>query len=121
MPFMSYQVSKEEAIKNTWRFIKETEYQAVKIDRTYIEEIKDIVNTGIPYVGYLGLIPLSVNSMGGYRVQGKSVISNGRMENWSSRLGIAAQKLIEDCLKLKEAGCFAIALECVPRRSSSYY
>ena len=57
IPFISFQVSKEEAIKNGGRNIKETGYQAVKIEGTYIEKIKAIVNAGIPVVGHLGLTP----------------------------------------------------------------
>ena len=106
MPFMSYQVSKEEAIRNAGRLMKETGCQAVKIEGAYIEEIKAIVKAGIPVVGHLGLTPQSVNSMGGYKVQGKQKES--------------AIKLIEDCIKLQEAGCFAITLECVPRRIAEY-
>ena len=106
MPFMSYQVSKEEAIRNAGRLIKETGCQAVKIEGTYIDEIKAIVNAGIPVVGHLGLTPQSVNSMGGYKVQGKEKY--------------AAKKLIEDCLKLQDAGVFAVTLECVPRRIAEF-
>ena len=106
MPFMSYQVSKEDAIRNAGRIMKETGCQAVKIEGTYIDEIKAITSAGIPVVGHLGLTPQSVNSMGGYKVQGKD-------KN-------AAEKLIDDCMKLEEAGCFAITLECVPRRLASY-
>lgn len=106
MPFMSYQVSKEEAIKNAGRIIKETGCQAVKLEGAYVEEIKAITNAGIPVVGHLGLTPQSVNSMGGYKVQGKTAE--------------AAAKLIEDCIKLEEAGCMAITLECVPRRIAAY-
>lgn len=106
MPFMSYQVSKEEAVRNAGRLIKETGCQAVKLEGVYIDEIKAIVNAGIPVVGHLGLTPQSINSMGGYKVQGKGKI--------------AARKLIEDCIKLEEAGVFAITLECVPRRIAAF-
>ena len=106
MPFMSYQVSKEEAIKNAGRLIKETGCQAVKIEGAYIDEIKAIVKAGIPVVGHLGLTPQSVNAFGGYKVQGKQKET--------------AVKLIKDCLALEEAGCFAITLECVPRRIAEY-
>ena len=106
MPFMSYQTSKEDAIRNAGRIVKETGCQAVKLEGAYIDEIKAIVDAGIPVVGHLGLTPQSVNNMGGYKVQGKSAL--------------AARKLIEDCLKLEEAGCFAITLECVPRRLATF-
>jgi len=106
MPFMSYQVSKEEAVFNAGRLIKETGCQAVKLEGMYVDAIKAIVEAGIPVVGHLGLTPQSVNNMGGYKVQGKSKEQ--------------ALKLIEDCIKLEEAGCFAITLECVPRRIAAY-
>lgn len=106
MPFMSYQTSKEDAIRNAGRIIKETGCHAVKLEGAYIDEIKAIVNAGIPVVGHLGLTPQSVNNMGGYKVQGKSAE--------------AAKKLIEDCIRLEEAGCFAITLECVPRRIAAF-
>ncbi len=106
MPFMSYQVSKEEAIRNAGRLMKETGCQAVKIEGAYIDEIKAITRAGIPVVGHLGLTPQSVNSMGGYKVQAKQKES--------------ALKLINDCIALQEAGCFAITLECVPRRIAEY-
>ena len=106
MPFMSYQTSKEDAIRNAGRIVKETGCHAVKLEGAYVEEIRAIVNAGIPVVGHLGLTPQSVNNMGGYKVQGKSAA--------------AARKLIEDCIKLEEAGCFAITLECVPRRIAAF-
>jgi 3-methyl-2-oxobutanoate hydroxymethyltransferase len=106
MPFMSYQVSKEEAIRNAGRLMEETGCQAVKIEGAYIDEIKAITRAGIPVVGHLGLTPQSVNSMGGYKVQAKQKES--------------AIKLINDCIALQEAGCFAITLECVPRRIAEY-
>lgn len=106
MPFMSYQVSKEEAIRNAGRLMKETGCQAVKIEGAYIDEIKAITRAGIPVVGHLGLTPQSVNSIGGYKVQAKQKES--------------AIKLINDCIALQEAGCFAITLECVPRRIAEY-
>ena len=68
MPFMSYQTSKEDAIRNAGRIVKETGCHAVKLEGAYIEEIRAIVNAGIPVVGHLGLTPQSVNSMGGYKV-----------------------------------------------------
>ena len=106
MPFMSYQVSVEEAVRNAGRLIKETGCQAVKLEGMYVDQIKAITTAGIPVVGHLGLTPQSVNSMGGYKVQGKEKE--------------AAKKLIADCLKLEEAGVFAITLECVPRRIAEF-
>ena len=102
MPFMSYQVSLEEALRNAGRFMKETGAKAVKLEggREIIETIRAIVNAGIPVVGHLGLTPQYVHQLGGYRVQGKATA--------------AAEKMIDDALALEEAGVFAIVLECVP-------
>ena len=102
MPFMSYQVSLEEALRNAGRFMKETGAKAVKLEggREIIETIRAIVNAGIPVVGHLGLTPQYVHQLGGYRVQGKDTA--------------AAEKMIDDALALEEAGVFAIVLECVP-------
>mgnify|MGYP001434237114 FL=1 len=102
MPFMSYQVSLEEALRNAGRFMKETGAKAVKLEggREIIETIRAIVNAGIPVVGQLGLTPQYVHQLGGYRVQGKDTA--------------AAEKMIDDALALEEAGVFAIVLECVP-------
>ena len=102
MPFMSYQVSIEEAVRNAGRFLKETSSQAVKLEGG--EEIKNtvtaIVKAGIPVVGHLGLTPQSVHQLGGFKVQGKDEQ--------------AAQKLLEDAKLLEASGAFALVLECVP-------
>ena len=102
MPFMSYQVSIEEAVRNAGRIMKETNCQAVKLEGgvEYADRIKAIVKAGIPVVAHIGLTPQSVNAMGGYKVQGKSLEQ--------------AQKLIKDAQAVEEAGAFAITLECVP-------
>lgn len=104
MPFMSYQVSVEEAVRNAGRFLQEAGMEAVKLEggRERVEAIRAIVAAGIPVMGHLGLTPQSVNQLGGFRTQGKSAS--------------AAKRLLEDALLLEEAGCFAIVLESVPAR-----
>ncbi len=102
MPFMSYQTSVSDAVRNAGRIMKETNCQAVKLEggAVYAERIKAIVEAGIPVVAHIGLTPQSVNMLGGYKVQGKTVE--------------AAQHLIDDAKAVAEAGAFAITLECVP-------
>lgn len=102
MPFMSYQTSVSDAVRNTGRIMKETNCQAVKLEggAVYADRIKAIVEAGIPVVAHIGLTPQSVNMLGGYKVQGKTVE--------------AAQHLIDDAKAVAEAGAFAITLECVP-------
>ena len=102
MPFMSYQTSVEDAVRNAGRIMKETNCQAVKLEGgvEYADRIKAIVQAGIPVVAHIGLTPQSVNAMGGYKVQGKSLEQ--------------AQKLLMDAKAVEEAGAFAITLECVP-------
>lgn len=102
LPFMSYQVSKKEALRNSGRFLKETSAQAVKLEggMEIAESVRAIVNAGIPVVGHLGLTPQSVHQMGGYKVQGKDES--------------AAKKLIADARAIEDAGAFCLVLECVP-------
>ena len=102
MPFMSYQTSVEDAVRNAGRIMKETNCQAVKLEGgvEYADRIKAIVQAGIPVVAHIGLTPQSVNTMGGYKVQGKSLTQ--------------ARQLLEDAKAVEEAGAFAITLECVP-------
>ena len=104
MPFMSYQVSPEEAVRNAGRFLQEAGMQAVKLEggRERADAVRAIVGAGIPVMGHLGLTPQSVNQLGGYRPQGKTAS--------------AAKRLLEDALLLEEAGCFSIVLESVPAR-----
>jgi 3-methyl-2-oxobutanoate hydroxymethyltransferase len=104
MPFMSYQTSTYDAIYNAGRLIKEGRAQAVKLEggSAVREQIKAIVNTGIPVMGHIGLTPQSVNVVGGFKVQGKSEE--------------AARKLIEEAQLIEEAGAFAVVLECIPRK-----
>ena len=104
MPFMSYQVSVEEAVRNAGRFLQEGGMDAVKLEggRERADAIRAITGAGIPVMGHLGLTPQSVNQLGGFRAQGKTAIT--------------AKRLVEDALILEEAGCFSIVLESVPAR-----
>jgi 3-methyl-2-oxobutanoate hydroxymethyltransferase len=104
MPFMSYQVSTQEAVRNAGRFLQEAGMEAVKLEggRERAEAIRAIVGAGIPVMGHLGLTPQSVNQLGGFRPQGKTAS--------------AAKRLLDDAMLLEEAGCFSIVLESVPAR-----
>lgn len=103
MPFMSYQASVEEGLRNAGRLMKEGRCQAVKLEGGVRceETIHAIVESGIPVVGHVGMTPQSANSFGGFKVQGKSA------EN--------AQRIVDDALAVERAGAFAVVLECVPR------
>jgi len=102
MPFLSYQVSVENAIFNAGRFIKEANAQAVKLEggEEYVDRIEAIVNAGIPVIAHIGLTPQSFHQMSGYKVQGKSVSG--------------AEKLIVDAKAVESAGAFALVLEGIP-------
>ena len=104
MPFMSYQVSVEEATRNAGRFLQQGSMDAVKLEggRERADAIRSITGAGIPVMGHLGLTPQSVHQLGGFRAQGKTAI--------------AAKRLLEDAMILEEAGCFSIVLESVPAR-----
>ncbi len=104
MPFMSYQVSIEEATRNAGKFLQNGGMDAVKLEggRERADAIRSIVSAGIPVMGHLGLTPQSVNQLGGFRAQGKTAV--------------AAKRLVEDAVILEEAGCFSIVLESVPAR-----
>lgn len=104
MPFMSYQISVQEAIANAGRLIKEGGAHAVKLEggAEVCEQIRAIVRASIPVVAHLGLTPQSVNAFGGFKVQGKSLD--------------AARKLIADALKIQEAGACAVVLEGIPAK-----
>jgi len=108
MPFLSYHLSREQALANAGRFLQEGGAQAVKLEggREVAGAIRAIVAAGIPVVAHLGLTPQSVNQLGGYKVQ-------GRDEQ-------AARKLIEDARAVEEAGAFALVLECVPEALATY-
>lgn len=102
MPFMSYQVGVMDAVQNAGRLMKEGRAQAVKLEggQAVCPQIQAIVSAGIPVMAHLGLTPQSVNAFGGFKVQGKTEE--------------AAKKMVEDALKVEEAGAFALVLECVP-------
>ena len=104
MPFMSYQVSVEEAVRNAGRFLQEGGMDAVKLEggRDRAEAVRAIVGSGIPVQGHLGLTPQSVHQLGGYSPQAKTVAS--------------ATRLIEDAEILEQAGCFSLVLESIPAR-----
>jgi len=104
MPFLSYQVSSEEAIRNAGRFLQEGGMDAVKLEggRERRAAVEAIVSCGIPVMGHLGLTPQSVHQLGGFRPQ--------------AREEAAARRLLEDADILQEAGCFALVLESIPGR-----
>lgn len=104
LPFLSYQVSPEEAIRNAGRFLKEAGCDAVKLEggRRMAATVGAIVSAGIPVMGHVGLTPQSASQLGGYRVQGKDAAT--------------AQDLIADARALEEAGAFSIIVEAVPDR-----
>ena len=107
MPFMSYQISVEEAVTNAGRLMKEGRANAVKLEggKSVCPQIKAITQAGIPVVAHLGLTPQSINALGGYKVQGKSEE--------------VAKTRLEDALAVQEAGAFALVLECVPTKLAS--
>jgi 3-methyl-2-oxobutanoate hydroxymethyltransferase len=102
MPFMTYTISVEEAMRNAARFIQEAGAQAIKLEGgvTIAPTVKRIVDAGIPVMGHIGLTPQSVNQLGGYKIQGKTPE--------------AARKLIADAIALEQAGAFAVVMETVP-------
>jgi 3-methyl-2-oxobutanoate hydroxymethyltransferase len=102
MPFMSYQVSVEDAVRNAGRFLQEAGAQGVKLEggREVAEVTRRIASAGIPVMAHLGLTPQSVHQLGGYKVQGKS--------------DAAAKRILEDAKILEDAGAFSVVLECVP-------
>lgn len=108
MPFMSYQVSEREAVRNAGRFLQEAGMDSVKLEggRERRAAISAIVAAGIPVMGHLGLTPQSVHQLGGFRPQG--------------RQAGAAQRLLEDALLLQDFGCFSLVLESVPARLAEY-
>lgn len=102
MPFMSYQVSVQQAVENAGRLVKEGGAQAVKLEGggAVLPQVQAIVQAGIPVQGHLGLTPQSAGQLGGFKVQGKSAQ--------------AGKQLMEDAQALSQAGCFSLVLEAVP-------
>ena len=99
MPFMSFQASVEEGVRNAGRMIKEGGAQAVKLEGPQLDLVNRLVDIGIPVMAHVGLTPQSVYGMGGYKVQGR---------------GEAATKVLEQAHQLEKAGAFAIVLEAMP-------
>jgi 3-methyl-2-oxobutanoate hydroxymethyltransferase len=102
MPFGSYQVSDEDAVRNAIRFVKEAGADAVKLEGAgaSLPRVRAIVGAGIPVMGHIGLTPQSATMLGGFKTQG--------------RTAEAARKLVDDALALEAAGCFSVVLEAMP-------
>jgi 3-methyl-2-oxobutanoate hydroxymethyltransferase len=103
MPFLSYQVSPEEAVRNAGRFLQQGGMDAVKVEggRERMPAIEAILQAGIPVMGHIGLTPQSIHQLGGFRAQG--------------RTAEAAVGLLHDAVALEAAGCFAMVLESIPQ------
>jgi 3-methyl-2-oxobutanoate hydroxymethyltransferase len=99
MPFMSYQASLEDGVRNAGRLVKEGGAHAVKLEGAQLDLTHRLVEIGIPVMAHVGLTPQSVYGMGGYKVQGR---------------GEAAQKVLEQAVQLEKAGAFSIVLEAMP-------
>lgn len=99
MPFLSYQVSVEEGIRNAGRFLKEGGAHAVKVEGAQVELTQRLTDLGIPVMAHIGLTPQSVHGLGGYRVQGR---------------GEDARRVLDEALALEKAGTFAVVLEAMP-------
>jgi 3-methyl-2-oxobutanoate hydroxymethyltransferase len=102
MPFLSYQTSVADAVKNAGRFLQEAGARAVKLEggADFVPHIRAMLAAGIPVMGHIGLTPQQLALLGGFKAQGKTAR--------------AARKLLEDARALADAGCFAIVLEAVP-------
>ena len=100
LPFGSYEESADQALKNSIRVMKETGAHAVKLEGPKSEQIRHLVDSGIPVMGHAGFTPQSVHALGGDKIQGKN--------------DEAAKRLREDCLAIEKAGAFAVVLEMVP-------
>jgi 3-methyl-2-oxobutanoate hydroxymethyltransferase len=102
MPFGSFQVSDEEALRNAIRFVKEAGADAVKLEGAgpMLPRVRALVGAGIPVMGHIGLTPQSATMLGGFKAQGRTAEK--------------ARRLVEDAIALEETGCFALVLEAVP-------
>ena len=102
MPFGSFQVSDEEAMRNAIRFVKEAGADAVKLEGAgvMLDRVRSIIAAGIPVMGHIGLTPQSATKLGGFKAQGRSAE--------------AALALVDDARALEAAGCFSLVLEAVP-------
>lgn len=107
MPFLSYQVSPTEAVRNAGRILKETGAGAVKLEggRSVTAAVRAVVDAGIPVMGHLGFTPQAVNQLGGHRIQGRDDDGSARM--------------MADAAALEDAGAFALVLELVPASLAS--
>lgn len=108
LPFLSYQISVQEAVRNSGRLLQEGGMHAVKLEggRERAETIRAITSAGIPVMGHLGLTPQSVNLLGGFSAQAMTAK--------------AAQQLVEDAIILQQSGCFGIVLESIPARLAEF-
>jgi 3-methyl-2-oxobutanoate hydroxymethyltransferase len=102
MPFMSYQISAEQAVESAGKLIKDGSFEAVKLEggEEIVKHVLRIVRAGIPVMGHIGLQPQSVHALGGFKMQGRG--------------GDAAAKLVADALALEQAGAYAVVLEAIP-------
>jgi 3-methyl-2-oxobutanoate hydroxymethyltransferase len=99
LPFLSYQVSLEEGVRNAGRLVKDGGAHAVKLEGPHLDLVHRLVDIGIPVMAHVGLTPQSVHAMGGYKVQGR---------------GEAAHRVAEQAEQLEKAGAFSIVLEAMP-------
>ena len=102
LPFMSYQTSIAEAVRNAGRLLQKGGMDAVKLEggRERATTVRTIVAAGIPVMGHIGLTPQSIHQLGGWKTQGRSTVS--------------ARRMLENALILEDAGCFSIVLEAIP-------
>jgi 3-methyl-2-oxobutanoate hydroxymethyltransferase len=103
LPFMSFQISPQETLRNAGTILKQTGCEAVKLeggDQRAADNVEILVQAGIPVMGHIGLTPQSVHALGGYRVQGRAEPD--------------AARILEEAKRLQDAGCFAIVLELMP-------
>lgn len=108
MPFMSYQASTQEAVRNAGRFLQEAAMDAVKLEggQEHLATIRAIISAGIPVMGHLGLTPQSIHQLGGFKPQGLQAD--------------AARVVFENAQFLQAAGCFSIVLESIPKELAAY-
>ena len=102
MPFGSYQVSDEDAVRNAIRFFKEAGADAIKLEGAgpSLSRVRAIVDAGIPVMGHVGLTPQSATMLGGFKTQGRTAAQ--------------ARRVVDDAIALEQAGCFAVVLEAIP-------
>jgi 3-methyl-2-oxobutanoate hydroxymethyltransferase len=104
LPFMSYQASIEEGVRNAGRLVKEGGAHAVKLEGAQLDLVHRLTEIGIPVMAHVGLTPQAVHGLGGYKVQGR---------------GEAAQKVVEQAVQLEKAGAFSMVLEAMPAELAS--